>query len=613
MFIIKSKTSVSVMLFVSMVSLLLFAIACSGEDSVETVTETVEVEKIVRVLEGTVEIDGSSTVYPISEAVAEEFNKIYPDVRVNVGVSGTGGGFKRFNIGETDISDASRPIKDPKETSVAAENGINYVELRLGTDGLSVVVSPENDFVDCLTTDELKAIWEPGSTMDNWSEVRAGFPDQKMRLYGPDTDSGTFDYFTEEIMGEAQLSRADYTASADDNVLVQGIAGDKGSLGYFGYAYYQENTEKLKLVAVDSGSGCVKPSPTTIPSGEYSPLSRPLFIYVNTDSYNNKPAVKELVDFYMINGPKLTNEVGYVASDSSVYDNNKALLKKSAEPKVLEGTVEIDGSSTVYPISEAVAEEFNKIYPDVRVNVGVSGTGGGFKRFNIGETDISDASRPIKDPKETSVAAENGINYVELRLGTDGLSVVVSPENDFVDCLTTDELKAIWEPGSTMDNWSEVRAGFPDQKMRLYGPDTDSGTFDYFTEEIMGEAQLSRADYTASADDNVLVQGIAGDKGSLGYFGYAYYQENTEKLKLVAVDSGSGCVKPSPTTIPSGEYSPLSRPLFIYVNTDSYNNKPAVKELVDFYMINGPKLTNEVGYVASDSSVYDNNKALLKK
>ena len=632
MFIIKSKTSVSVMLFVSMVSLLLFAIACSGEDSVETVTETVEVEKIVqvagetvtvtetievekivRVLEGTVEIDGSSTVYPISEAVAEEFNKVYPDVRVNVGVSGTGGGFKRFNIGETDISDASRPIKDPKETSVAAENGINYVELRLGTDGLSVVVSKENDFVDCLTTDELKAIWEPGSTMDNWSEVRAGFPDQKMRLYGPDTDSGTFDYFTEEIMGEAQLSRADYTASADDNVLVQGIAGDKGSLGYFGYAYYQENTEKLKLVAVDSGSGCVKPSPTTIPSGEYSPLSRPLFIYVNTDSYNNKTAVKELVDFYMINGPKLTNEVGYVASDSSVYDNNKALLKKSAEPKVLEGTVEIDGSSTVYPISEAVAEEFNKVYPDVRVNVGVSGTGGGFKRFNIGETDISDASRPIKDPKETSVAAENGINYVELRLGTDGLSVVVSKENDFVDCLTTDELKAIWEPGSTMDNWSEVRAGFPDQKMRLYGPDTDSGTFDYFTEEIMGEAQLSRADYTASADDNVLVQGIAGDKGSLGYFGYAYYQENTEKLKLVAVDSGSGCVKPSPTTIPSGEYSPLSRPLFIYVNTDSYNNKTAVKELVDFYMINGPKLTNEVGYVASDSSVYDNNKALLKK
>ena len=632
MFIIKSKTSVSVMLFVSMVSLLLFAIACSGEDSVETVTETVEVEKIVqvagetvtvtetievekivRVLEGTVEIDGSSTVYPISEAVAEEFNKVYPDVRVNVGVSGTGGGFKRFNIGETDISDASRPIKDPKETSVAAENGINYVELRLGTDGLSVVVSKENDFVDCLTTDELKAIWEPGSTMDNWSEVRAGFPDQKMRLYGPDTDSGTFDYFTEEIMGEAQLSRADYTASADDNVLVQGIAGDKGSLGYFGYAYYQENTEKLKLVAVDSGSGCVKPSSTTIPSGEYSPLSRPLFIYVNTDSYNNKTAVKELVDFYMINGPKLTNEVGYVASDSSVYDNNKALLKKSAEPKVLEGTVEIDGSSTVYPISEAVAEEFNKVYPDVRVNVGVSGTGGGFKRFNIGETDISDASRPIKDPKETSVAAENGINYVELRLGTDGLSVVVSKENDFVDCLTTDELKAIWEPGSTMDNWSEVRAGFPDQKMRLYGPDTDSGTFDYFTEEIMGEAQLSRADYTASADDNVLVQGIAGDKGSLGYFGYAYYQENTEKLKLVAVDSGSGCVKPSSTTIPSGEYSPLSRPLFIYVNTDSYNNKTAVKELVDFYMINGPKLTNEVGYVASDSSVYDNNKALLKK
>ena len=226
----------------------------------------------------------------------------------------------------SDISDASRPIKAPKETSVAAENGINYVELRLGTDGLSVVVSPDNDFVDCLTTDELKSIWGPESTIDNWKQVRSSFPDTEMRLYGPDTDSGTFDYFTEEVMGEAQVSRADYTASADDNVLVQGIAGDKGSLGYFGYAYYQENTEKLKLVAVDSGSGCVKPSLTTIPSGEYSPLSRPLYIYVNTDSYKNKPAVKELVDFYMINGPELINEVGYVTSDSSVYSKNKSLL-----------------------------------------------------------------------------------------------------------------------------------------------------------------------------------------------------------------------------------------------------------------------------------------------
>ena len=279
----------------------------------------------------------------------------------------------------------------------------------------------------------------------------------------------------------------------------------------------------------------------------------------------------------------------------------------------MEGTVEIDGSSTVYPISEAVAEEFNKLYPKVRVNVGVSGTGGGFKRFTVGETDISNASRPIKNPKESSIAEENGITYDELRLGTDGLSVMVNPNMDWIDCLTVGELKQIWEPGSTVTNWNQVRSDFPDQKMNLFGPDTDSGTFDYFTEEINGEAQASRADYTASADDNVLVSGISGSNGSLGYFGYAYYVENVEKLKLLGVDNGDGCVKPSKETIPSGEYTPLSRPLFIYVNKSAYQTRPEVKVFVDYYMEVGPELTNEVGYVTSSADVYNNNRALLMK
>ena len=200
----------------------------------------------------------------------------------------------------------------------------------------------------------------------------------------------------------------------------------------------------------------------------------------------------------------------------------------------LSGTIEIDGSSTVFPVSEAVAEEFGKLHRDVRVNVGVSGTGGGFKRFTAGETDISDASRPIKD-REAAAAKENGVEYIELKVGTDGLSVTVSPENGFVDCLTVAELKRIWEPGSKITRWNQVRPEFPDRPMRLYGADTDSGTFDYFTEEIVGEAQASRADYTASADDNVLVQGISGDRNALGYFGYAYYAENPDKLKVVAV------------------------------------------------------------------------------
>ena len=206
---------------------------------------------------------------------------------------------------------------------------------------------------------------------------------------------------------------------------------------------------------------------------------------------------------------------------------------------VLSGTIEIDGSSTVFPVSEAVAEEFHKINSGVNVNVGISGTGGGFKRFTVGDTDISDASRPIKQ-SEASAAAGNGITYLDLKVGTDGLSVVVNPENDFAQCLTVEELKRIWEPGSTLNNWSQVRAGFPDRPLRLYGADTDSGTFDYFTEAIVGEAQASRSDYTASANDNVLVQGIGGDRNALGYFGYGYYAENQDKLKLVAIDAGSG-------------------------------------------------------------------------
>ncbi len=324
MFSVRSNTKeVSVLTVAIAVAMLWVLVAC-GSDQEEQTADAVSVPSE---LTGTIEVDGSSTVYPISEAVAEEFNKLYPKVRVNVGVSGTGGGFKRLTVGETDISGASRLIRNPKETSKAEANGVTYDELRLGTDGLSVLVNLDNDFVDCLTVEELNAIWMPESTINNWSQVRAGFPDQKMRLYGPDSDSGTFDYFTEEVNDEVQASRSDYTASADDNVLVQGIAGDKGSLGYFGYAYYQENKDKLKLVAVDSGSGCVQPNLQTIPSGEYSPLSRPLFIYVNEKSYQ-RPEVKTFVDFYMDKGPALTNEVGYVASQDTVYADNRDRLKK---------------------------------------------------------------------------------------------------------------------------------------------------------------------------------------------------------------------------------------------------------------------------------------------
>ena len=213
----------------------------------------------------------------------------------------------------------------------------------------------------------------------------------------------------------------------------------------------------------------------------------------------------------------------------------------SGDTMDLSGTIEIDGSSTVAPISEAVAEDFGLEYSDVRVNVGVSGTGGGFKRFTAGETEISDASRPIKD-SEAEIAAENGIEYIELTVALDGLAFMVHPSNSFVDCLTVAELNDIWKPDSTVDSWDDVRAGFPSDDISLYGPDTESGTFDYFTDIVNGDEGVSRSNYVAASDDNVLVRGIGGDNNSLGYFGYAYYAENRDTLKLVAVDGGNGCV-----------------------------------------------------------------------
>ena len=276
----------------------------------------------------------------------------------------------------------------------------------------------------------------------------------------------------------------------------------------------------------------------------------------------------------------------------------------------LSGTIEIDGSSTVYPITEAVAEEFRKVHPDVRVNVGISGTGGGFKRFTVGETEISDASRPIES-SEAETAKKNGIEYVELRIAIDGLSVVVNYGNDWVDYLTVEELKRIWEPESTVQKWSDIRPGWPDRPITLYGPGTDSGTFDYFTAVIVGKEDASRADYTASEDDNVLVQGIAGDPNALGYFGYAYYAENTDRLKIVPIDSGKGPVTPTDQAIKNGEYSPLSRPLFIYVNAASMQ-RPEVKAFVVFYLENAEKLVAEVGYAAPESSVYQEQLAVVE-
>lgn len=270
----------------------------------------------------------------------------------------------------------------------------------------------------------------------------------------------------------------------------------------------------------------------------------------------------------------------------------------------LSGAIKIDGSSTVYPVTEAVAEEFRAVEPKVQVTIGISGTGGGFKKFGRAETDISDASRPIKD-KEVKVCKENNISYVDLTVAYDGLAVLVNPENDWVDYFTVEELKKLWEPGAqgVVMKWSQIRDGWPDEEIHLFGPGVASGTYDYFTEAVVGESGSSRGDFTASEDDNVLVQGIAGDKYGLGFFGLAYYEENKDILRLVAVDGGNGPVNPTLETVSNGTYTPLSRPLFIYVNSAAAK-KAEVKTFVEFYIANAPALSAEIGYVPLPAELY---------
>lgn len=276
----------------------------------------------------------------------------------------------------------------------------------------------------------------------------------------------------------------------------------------------------------------------------------------------------------------------------------------------LKGKVQLDGSSTVFPISEAVAEEFNNVAPKVRVTVGVSGTGGGFKKFIGNEIDINDASRSIKEI-ELAKARAAGVGFIELPVAFDGLSVVVNRNNNFVESLTVAELNKIWQPSSSVKTWKDVRPQWPAEEIRLYGPGPDSGTFDYFTEAINGKSQASRADFTASEDDNVLVQGIAGDQYSLGYFGYAYYKENEDKLKLIAIDGGKGAILPTPETINNGSYAPLSRPIFIYINPLSLL-RPEVELFVNYYIDNAAILAAEVGYIALPDASYEAARQRVK-
>jgi phosphate transport system substrate-binding protein len=282
-----------------------------------------------------------------------------------------------------------------------------------------------------------------------------------------------------------------------------------------------------------------------------------------------------------------------------------AMLTHQA-PAAAQATITIDGSSTVFPIAEAVAEEFQRANRNVRVTVGISGTGGGFKKFCRGETQMQNASRPILQA-EMEECRRAGIRYVELPIAFDALTVVVSPRNRFVECLTVAELRRVWEPAAQgrITNWNQVRQGFPDARLTLYGPGADSGTFDYFTEAVVGRAKSSRGDYTASEDDNVLVQGVARDPNALGYIPFSYVASHADTLRTVAVDGGRGCVRPSAETVEDGTYSPLSRPLFLYVNLQALD-RPEVRGIAEFYLSPaGRNLIREVRYVPLPEQAYE--------
>lgn len=322
---------------------IVFARMAQGQDATPAPYEAPE---DIGELSGSFESDGSSTVGPLTEAVIEEFAGVAPNVAITNGISGSGGGFERFANDEIVISNASREIADD-EAALAAQNGVDYYRFDVALDGITVVVSAENDFVESLTVDQLAQLWSADGGVTNWSDLNPDWPEEPVELYGPGSDSGTFDFFNEAILGEAEV-RTDYNPSEDDNVLVQGVLGSPYALGYFGYAYFVENQDSLRAVPIDSGSGPVEPSIETIADGSYDPLSRPLFIYVNAEALQTDPAVQEFVRFYLATSDELAEDVGYIALPGEL-----EIEQQSKAEGAISGEIEPDSQSESAPATPA--------------------------------------------------------------------------------------------------------------------------------------------------------------------------------------------------------------------------------------------------------------------
>ncbi|MBK8618885.1 MAG: PstS family phosphate ABC transporter substrate-binding protein [Anaerolineales bacterium] len=573
---------------------------------------------------------GSSTVFPLSERMSELFQQEGYTGNITVDSIGSGAGFERFCVaGESDVANASRAIKD-SEVEACAAIGREPIEFRVGTDALTVVVSAENDFVTALSKEQLGKIFTGQIT--TWNEIDAAYPAEAILVYGPGADSGTFDFFNEVIVAPLYLNadgKADVAAgeeailglegaqfSEDDNVLVQGVEGSPYAIGYFGFAYFSENSGALKAVAVEG----VEPNQTTVDDGSY-PISRPLFIYSDAKILTEKPQVAAFIYFYLSNVNDNIVDVGYfpapeadltASMDAWMSATSGEAMAPAADeamamyaPDAVTGDVITAGSSTVFPLSERMSELFQQEGYTGNITVDSIGSGAGFERFCVaGESDVANASRAIKD-SEVEACAAIGREPIEFRVGTDALTVVVSAENDFVTALSKEQLGKIFTGQIT--TWNEIDAAYPAEAILVYGPGADSGTFDFFNESVVAPLYLNadgKADVAAgeeailglegaqfSEDDNVLVQGVEGSPYAIGYFGFAYFSENSGALKAVAVEG----VEPNQTTVDDGSY-PISRPLFIYSDAKILTEKPQVAAFIYFYLSNVNDNIVDVGY-----------------
>jgi phosphate binding protein len=567
---------------------------------------------------------GSSTVFPLSERMAERFQDEGYAENITVDSIGSGAGFERFCVaGESDIANASRPIN---EEEIASCQGIGRepIEFRVGTDALAVTVSQENDFVESVTLAELAQLF---STATTWADVNPEWPAEPIQRFIPGTDSGTFDYFVETVFDEDQepiLAAENLQLSEDDNVLVQGVEGSPYAIGFFGYAYFNENQEALKALSIEG----VAPTAESAEDNSY-PLSRPLFIYSDATIIQEKPQVGAFINFYLTSVNDEILDVGYFpASDAALDAARQAWLDATGseaiagevtaatgeeattgevmtelpavDPLSVSGDIITAGSSTVFPLTERMAERFQDEGYAGNITVDSIGSGAGFERFCVaGESDISNASRPIN---EEEIASCQGIGRepIEFRVGTDALAVTVSQENDFVEEVTLAELAQLF---STAALWSDVRSEWPAEPVLRFSPGTDSGTFDYFVEAVFDEDQepiLGAENLQLSEDDNVLVQGVEGSPYAIGYFGYAYYQENEEQLKALAVEG----VAPTAESAEDNSY-PLSRPLFIYSDATIIQEKPQVGAFINFYLTSVNDEILDVGYFPASDAALD--------